>query len=126
MLCPTCNADVPAGAAFCPKCGRQLGAAPPSTAAAPLAAAAPAAPTAMEKFRAALPTGQPQAEPEHELWHGSYSAKAMYGKFVLGILVTLAGIALAILVPPHGWMVAVIVVPILWVALMLNLLVMRL
>src|SRR5437870_9768440 len=121
MLCPTCNTDVPADAAFCPKCGQQLGGAPPSTAAAPNAAVAPAA-TATEKFRAALPTGQPAHEPENELWHGSYSPKAMYGGWLLAIVLTLAAILLAVLVPnPAAWIAAAVVVPVIWLAMLLTL-----
>ncbi len=139
MLCPSCTADVPTDAAFCPKCGQRLVAAQTNPGVAPALAAAPAAatsaavtptaavaPTAAEKFRAALPTGQPQPEPEHDLWHGSYTAKAMYGKFLVGILVTVAAIVVAVLVQPFGWVAAAIVVPLLWALLLLNLLIKRL
>ena len=125
MLCPSCNADVPADAAFCPKCGQRLAGAQANPAA-PAAVAAPAAPTAAEKFRAALPTGQPHPEPEHDLWNGTYSAKAMYGKFVAGVLITVAGIVLAVLVPPFGWIAAAIAIPLMWAALLLTLLFRRL
>jgi membrane protein YdbS with pleckstrin-like domain len=125
MLCPTCHADIPADAAFCPKCGQRLAVAQANPSAAPVATAAAAAPTATEKFRAALPTGQPHPEPENDLWNGTYSAKAMYGKFAAGVLITLAGIVLAVLVP-FGWVAAVIVIPLLWAALLLTLLFRRL
>ena len=76
----------------------------------------------MEKFRAALPTGQHPAEPEHNLWHGSYSPKAMYGGWVVAMVVTLAAIALAVLVPnPAAWIAAVVVVPVIWIGLLLTL-----
>jgi uncharacterized membrane protein YdbT with pleckstrin-like domain len=125
MLCPTCNADVPADAAFCPRCGQRIAGAQPAAAAAPVAAVAPAGATAAEKFRAAVSTGPPAPEPEHDLWHGSYTPKAMYAKFLLGILVTLAGIVIAVLVQPFGWIAAVIVVPLLWALMLLNLLIKR-
>ncbi len=125
MLCPTCHVDVPADAAFCPKCGQRLSATAPGTAGAPVAgtpAAATPALTATEKFRAAMP-GQPAAEPEHDLWHGTYSAKAMYGGWVFAIVVTLAGVALAVLVPnPAAWIAAVVVVPVIWISQLLTLL----
>jgi membrane protein YdbS with pleckstrin-like domain len=120
MLCPSCQADAPADAAFCPKCGQRLAGAPANP------AAAPAEATAADKFRAALPAGQPHPEPEHDLWHGTYSAKAMYGKFVAGVLITLAGIVVAILVAPFGWIAAVVVIPLVWVLLLLTLLSRRL
>jgi membrane protein YdbS with pleckstrin-like domain len=123
MLCPLCHADVPADAAFCSKCGQPLAPAQASPSTAPVPAAAP---TAAEKFRAAMPAGQPQAEPEHDLWQGSYTAKAMYSKFVAGILITLASIVVAILVQPFGWIAAIIVIPVLWAVLLLNLLIKRL
>lgn len=55
MNCPRCKAELPAGSAFCNKCG---------------ASAAPAAPA----LQSALPGGA--MEPEQELWKGRFSGKA--------------------------------------------------
>jgi uncharacterized membrane protein YdbT with pleckstrin-like domain len=116
MRCSSCNTEIPTDAAFCPKCGQRIGNAP--AAAAPLAAVAP---TAMEKMRAATPAGAAahQPEPEHELWRGRYTPKAMYGNWVLAAVVTLAAIVLAVLVPnPAAWIAAAVVVPVVWLALL--------
>ncbi len=54
---------------------------------------------------------------EQDLWAGGYSAKAMYGTWILGVLVTvglLAGTFLAF--PPIGF-----AIPVLWVFLLLTL-----
>jgi membrane protein YdbS with pleckstrin-like domain len=120
MLCPSCNADVPADAVFCPKCGQKIGGA---TAATPLAAIGP---TAAEKFRAMQPAGTQQPEPEHDLWQGRYSPKAMYGNWVLAAVLSVAAIVLAILVPnPVAWIAAAVVIPVIWLGLLLLLLVRR-
>ena len=45
----------------------------------------------------------------------------MYGGWVFAIVITLAGIALAVLVPnPAAWIAAVVVVPVIWLALLLT------
>ncbi|HMC09921.1 MAG TPA: PH domain-containing protein [Pirellulaceae bacterium] len=81
----------------------------------------------MDKLRAAQATTAAQQEPEHELWRGSYSPKAMYGGWFLAIVVTLAAIVLAVLVPnPAAWIAAVIAVPAIWLALLLTLVTRRL
>jgi uncharacterized membrane protein YdbT with pleckstrin-like domain len=93
------------------------------TTAGPPTAAAPT--TAAERFRAAMPT-TPNPEPEHDLWRGTYTPKAMIGRFILAGFITLAALVLAVLVPPYGWIVAAIVIPLMWVILLLELLVKRL
>src|SRR3954454_7977011 len=104
MPCPTCHAEVPADAAFCPKCGQRVGAASAGVPAPTAAAATPA-----EKLRAGQGVGPAPHEPEHELWRGRYSPKAMYGGWVLALVLTVAAIVLAVLVPV-GWIAAVIAV----------------
>lgn len=121
MLCSACNTEVSADAAFCPKCGQRLGGGAAS------GAPAPAASTPAEKLRAAQPTGATQQEPEHELWRGSYSPKAMYGHWFLAIVVSLAAIVLAVLIPnPAAWIAGAVAVPAIWLALLLTLAVRRL
>jgi membrane protein YdbS with pleckstrin-like domain len=62
-------------------------------------------------------------EPEHELWRGGYSAKAMYGGWVFAALVTVAAVVLAaVAYNPVAWMAAAIAVPAVWVFLLLMLL----
>jgi uncharacterized membrane protein YdbT with pleckstrin-like domain len=69
-------------------------------------------------------------EPEHELWRGGYSAKAMYGGWVFAVLLTVAAIVLAaLLATPYKsavWIAVAIVVPVVWVFLLLTLLSRRL
>jgi membrane protein YdbS with pleckstrin-like domain len=120
MLCPACKTEVPAGSAFCPKCGQHLAAAVASGNALPVAAGS----TPPERMRGAVGAAQP--EPEHELWRGSYSPKAMYGNWVLAVGVTLAAIAVAVLVPnPAAWIAAAVAVPALWLGLLWMLMVRR-
>jgi membrane protein YdbS with pleckstrin-like domain len=65
--CPRCRTPLPAGSAFCNRCGAPIGAA------------------------AAPPAARPSAEPEQELWKGRYSGKAQGHWWVLW-LVELAGL----------------------------------
>lgn len=106
MLCPNCTKDVPAGAAFCPQCGAKLS--PPT--------AGP--PTAADKLRAVQAASAAAADPEQTLWTGGYSAKAMYGSWLLAAAVTLAGGVASIFIPwPPTWLVAIVVVGTLWLVL---------
>jgi membrane protein YdbS with pleckstrin-like domain len=107
MLCPACNSETTAESIFCPKCGHRL--ANP----APVAAAA----TPAEKLRGDRSAG---ADPERPLWRGSYSAKAMYGQWLLGIVVTLVAVALAVFFWPTFFapVAAAAIVVILWICLL--------
>lgn len=60
---------------------------------------------------------QPQPEPEHDLWHGRYSPKAMYGTWFGALLVSIAGVVLAVIVPV-AWIAVLIIVPMTWIALL--------
>src|SRR5262245_10995437 len=122
MLCSSCKSEIPADSSFCPKCGQRIGNAPAAT---PLAAVAP---TAVERMRAATPAGAAahQPEPEHDLWHGRFTPKAMYGNWILAAVVTLAAIVLAVLGPkPAALIAATVVVPLVWLGLLLLLFVRR-
>ncbi|MCI0359452.1 MAG: PH domain-containing protein [Planctomycetaceae bacterium] len=104
MLCPTCSTQAPADSIFCPKCGHRL------------ADPAPAGgKTPVEKLRGDRPTN---SEPERPLWEGSYSPKAMYGQWLLAIVLTLVAIVLSVIIPnPITWMAAGAVVVIVWFCL---------
>jgi hypothetical protein len=130
MLCPTCNADVPADAAFCPKCGQQLTAvagqsAMGGTAGLPSSAAAVAPPSAAERLRGgqhAIPH-----EEEKELWRGRYTPRAMYGNWVLAGIVTIGLAVVAILMPnPIALIAAAIIMPLAWIIPAIRLLSLRL
>ena len=56
-------------------------------------------------------------EAEQQLWHGSYSPKAMIGKWAFAALVTLIAIVACVLIPdPSGitWLVAGVIVVGIW------------
>jgi uncharacterized membrane protein YdbT with pleckstrin-like domain len=113
MLCPSCSTTAPADSVFCPKCGHRL---------ADPASSAPQTPA--EKLRGDRSGNN---EPERQLWHGSYSPKAMYGQWLVAIVVTLVAIALCIILPnPITWMAAGVIVPVLWLCLFAFLLYERL
>jgi uncharacterized membrane protein YdbT with pleckstrin-like domain len=115
MLCSACSTEVPAGSTFCPKCGQRLSASSPSSAS---AAAAHATQSGVDRLRAAQQSASRNNDPEEQLWHGSYSPKAMFGSWILAGIVTLAAIVLCVLVPnPIAWIAAAIIVPVLWLAM---------
>jgi hypothetical protein len=117
MICPNCSHETPADAAFCPKCGSKL-----ATSAEAAHSTEPAAQTPVERLRASQAATAAHAEPEHDLWRGGYSPKAMYGSWLGAALLTLAVVVLAILVPnPVAWIVAAAVVPLIWLSLLLVL-----
>jgi membrane protein YdbS with pleckstrin-like domain len=116
MLCAKCHAEVPPDAAFCPKCG---------TALAVEAGTGARAVTPTERMQGAQ-AASPQ-EPEHELWQGGYSAKAMYGGWAFALVVSIASIVLAALAyNPMFWIAAAIVVPAVWLFLLVALVYRRL
>jgi len=125
MLCSSCKSEISAESAFCPKCGQRTSAAP-AEAAPPLAAVAP---TAAEKMRAATPAGAAahQPEPEHELWQGGMSPKAMIGSWVLAGILSIAAAVVSVIVPnPIAWIAAAVIVPLVWLIPALRYLTLRL
>lgn len=126
MRCPVCNAEIPADSAFCPKCGQSVSAGAPGSSVAASSVAASSAATPAERLRSAPPAGGAPPEPEQELWRGGYSAKAMYGTWFLGILVSAAALVAGVFVThPLTWIVALAAIFVLWVVLILTYLVRR-
>ena len=92
MKCNDCGEQVPADAAFCPKCGVQVRAASRP--------AAPAERTGAAKVRPATKADTP----EEELWSGRYSPQAMTGSFIGAGLLFVAAMIGASFIGPLGWM----------------------
>ena len=118
MLCPSCNTPLAADASFCSKCGAKM---------AGPAAAKPAG-TPADALRAAKATvgNSVGTEGERELWHGSYSPKAMYGNWLLALVATLVAVAVSIFVPgPITWLAAGAIVGVLWLVMIAQYLIER-
>jgi membrane protein YdbS with pleckstrin-like domain len=93
MTCSQCGAEAPANAAFCPKCGAQLG-----RAAATVAQPAPAA-----RVQTSAAQSTARDVPEEELWSGSYSPKAMTGWYILLGVVAIVAIIATYNLDPNAW-----------------------
>ncbi len=83
-----------------------------------------AEPTAAERFRDTVKSKQDvDDEEEQDLWRGRYSSKAMYGKFILAAVISVATVGVAI---AFGWMGAWIywgaALVVIWGGLVLTLL----
>src|SRR4029453_1759438 len=114
MFCPACSAESSADSVFCPKCGHRM------------ADPAPAgAKTPVERLRG---NGVTNSEPEQQLWHGSYSPKAMYGQWLLAIVITLVALVVAVLFSATVFVpiAAVAIVVIVWLCLAASYLYQRL
>ncbi len=126
MKCPACEADLPADAAFCHKCGASLTAAPtagPSAA----SAGSPNAPSVARRFP--LPLGKGRHDEQEEiLWQGQFSKLAMIGAWVAGGVFTIALIVVGIVAAFTGgaWAIAAGVIALVWVGLILRLLYLQL
>jgi membrane protein YdbS with pleckstrin-like domain len=121
MPCPTCHAEIPADAAFCPKCGQQIA----NVAAAPPSGAAVVVPSPADRLR----SGQHPVphEEEKELWHGGYSSKAMFGGWIFAGLITVSAAIAAVLLPnPVTWIAVAVIVVLVWLVPLLKLGAMRL
>ncbi len=121
MLCPACNTEAPVESTFCPKCGKPL----VTAAGSPPAAGQP---TAVEKMKAQMETTRNSPEdPEHDLWKGGFSPKAMLGYWLLAGVVTIVAIVVGIIfVDPVVWIIGIAIAFSLWVAFALYLLYQRL
>jgi membrane protein YdbS with pleckstrin-like domain len=133
MNCPTCDANVPGDATFCPQCGARLtrAAGEPTTfehdsnaAMSDTARSQGARAAAAAGFR---PPGG-DAPIEEELWTGGYSAKAMYGPWIGAGLATIAGLIAVVLWANDtlGWSIFGIAVLLVWGGLLLTLVIRRL
>jgi membrane protein YdbS with pleckstrin-like domain len=93
MHCQACGADIPAGASFCPGCGRGVQDATADQPAAGDPGAPPQHPVAQLQQKAQQ-TRDPRDVVEQELWRGGYSPKAMVGTlaaaFSLSLIVVIA------------------------------------
>jgi membrane protein YdbS with pleckstrin-like domain len=118
MLCPSCNTPLAPDASFCSKCGAKLAGA---------AAARPAG-TPADALRAAKASvgNSVGTEGERELWHGSFSPKAMYGSWLLAGVATLIAAVVSVLFPlPVTWLAAGAIVAVLWLVLIVQYLIER-
>ncbi|MFT7643850.1 MAG: hypothetical protein ACI9G1_005616 [Pirellulaceae bacterium] len=93
MHCESCGVDLGTVAKFCQECGTATG----------NAAAAPNRsedlPTPADLMRGK--TGR-EDEVEEELWEGSYSAKAMYGSWISGAVLTAVAAGVGVFFGPFG------------------------
>ena len=113
MLCSSCQTEIPTNSTFCPKCGQRIGG------------------PASNQAPGTQPLGRnAPAEPERELWRGTYSPKAMVGSWLLAGLATVAVAVGCLFVPPpanvFAWLGGAAAVAVLWLYLLGYLLVQRL
>ena len=92
MKCPSCQAEVAENAAYCSQCGARI-----------LSSTfdekeSPKEETATEKFTKA--TKKSDSIEERTLWEGTYSGRAMFGHYLLGIVISLGMLLLSIY---FGW-----------------------
>lgn len=117
MLCTACNSEVSAESTFCPKCGK------------PLATTGDATLTASEKMKAKVESVRSSPDdPEHDLWKGGFSPKAMIFYWLLAGVVTIAAVVAGIATGnnPVVWLVGLGISVALWLAFALYLLYQRL
>src|SRR3954467_5109952 len=115
MLCPACNAEIPTDSTFCPKCGKPI-----ASAAATVTAPEPTGP---ERLKAKIEeVRNSPMDPEHDLWKGGFSPRAMFGYWIMaGVATIVAVIASVMLNNATVWIVALAVAFALWVAFALYL-----
>ena len=133
MNCPTCSAQVPGDATFCPQCGARLTRAAGGPASEDESTAAATSDSARSQgARAAAAAGfRPKGgelPAEKELWTGGYSPKAMYGPWIGAAVATIAGLIAVPLLRNDtlGWSIFGIAVLLVWGGLLLTLVIRRL
>ena len=129
MQCPACEVEVNPEAVFCHKCGHRLveeeaAAATFGDPDAPQAAASLGSSDSQSAGpQSPLAPASREDEPEQGLWSGSYSAKAMVGSWIGGIVLTvllvLGGIFLTGV--PFAWVIVIAAILLLWIFLVLLL-----
>ncbi|MDH3716916.1 MAG: PH domain-containing protein [Planctomycetota bacterium] len=131
MNCPKCEHELPPNAAFCPGCGQRIGeptAAPPRAVIPPADAAGPTPHAPRDKFQPANGNSSLEDDAEVEIWHGTYSPKAMFSTWIGAALLTLVAlIACIVLIPMSGlsWLGFLAAVVVVWFVLLLRLVYMR-
>lgn len=89
MNCPDCGTELVSGAAFCHACGSRLQGRD---------GGAPQAATGQTR-----PAARAVGAAEETLWEGSYAAKAMTPRWILGGVATIAAIAVALWLGQWWW-----------------------
>lgn len=124
MKCPACEAELPADAAYCHKCGASLAAA---TNPAPASSLGPAA--GAKRARGPLPFTPAQGDDQEEmLWQGQFSKLAMLGAWISGGVFTIVVIVVGLFArfTPGAWGIAAGVIVLVWIGLVLRLLYLQL
>ncbi|MBL9164355.1 MAG: PH domain-containing protein [Planctomycetaceae bacterium] len=125
MKCSACDAELPADAAFCHKCGASL-----STGAGKSAPATSAGgPPAGKSGRGPLPFTPAHGDDQEEmLWQGQFSKLAMLGSWIAGGVFTVIAIVVGLVAgfTPGAWGIAAGVIVLVWVGLVLRLLYLQL
>ena len=117
MLCTACNTESPAQSTFCAKCGK------------PLAVTGAESPSAVESMKDRVETIRQSADdPEHDLWKGGFSPKAMIGYWLLAGVVTIVAVVAGVIFKDHPLVliIGLAVAGSLWLAVALYLLYQRL
>lgn len=97
MQCPACGVELVAEAAFCHKCGQQVGGPGDPLPKLGKEIDSPGAAAALRP----PPPGTPPENDDRELWEGRFVAKAMLGHWVGGGLLTILLVALAVWAESH-------------------------
>lgn len=123
MKCTACGVEVTAGSAYCHKCGERMDedttADKPGKADQAKEPAPPEQLTPAERLRSATNAAGVADDPEDEMWEGRYSAKAMIGNWILGIVVLVGALIAGIVVGTKiVWIIALAVAGVFWLWLL--------
>lgn len=131
MKCAACNSDLPAEAAFCPRCGTRLQSGGSASASRRSSRNDLEDVEADGHARLTQPTSgrrSPADDPEVELWHGTFSPKAMLGTWIgLGCLsLVVLGLGIALVRDGRVWGGIVLAILAAWIFALLGLVYRRL